>query len=154
MVNPIIVKSSGGPRFLFNLDANVGPGCPNRPDDVAFVQLGYYAVLRDPTNATKMSAADRSAFAKIVPGAAYTGSAEDPLTRAISVHETSRGGTRDGHVSVARGSGFYDAAHTFIVVALNNALRDTLKGDYPRIDKHPQCPAVLRSTVVKILTGQ
>jgi hypothetical protein len=149
----MILTGPTGPRFLFNLNANVGPSCANRQDDVEFVQLGYYAMVRDPKNASLLRPTERSALEKVIPGSAYTGGPAEPLTLAIRAHEASRGGTQDGHVSVARTPGAYDSKHAFIVVALNLAILDTLKGEYPRIDKHPRCPGVLRGAILKILTG-
>lgn len=153
MVSPLLLTEPGkGQRFLFNIGANVGPGCPNDQADVQFVQLGYYAMLRDPKNSSVLSAAERSALAKIVPGVTYSGTAQDPLTVAIMAHEKSRGGAQDGHVSVIRNGGGY-GRHAFIAVILNLCLIDTMKGDYPRLDKHPKCPSVLRSNILKILVG-
>jgi hypothetical protein len=153
MVSPLILTEPGkGPRFLFNIGGNVGPGCPNEQSDVQFVQLGYYAMVRDPKNSSLLTAEERTALGKIVPGAAYSGAPQDPLTLAIKAHERSRGGTQDGHVSVVRSGGTY-GKHTYIVVALNLSLVDTLKGDYPRLDKHPRCPVFLGSRIQKILVG-
>src|SRR5512140_1878201 len=151
MVSPIILSGSAGPRFFFNLDGNVGPNSPNRADDVQLVQLGYVALSKNPK--VQMTQAQRQLFAKVVPGAPYTGAANDPLTLAINEHEVLRGGPRDGHVTVARSPGMYDATHTFIVVALNNNLRDTMLNDFPRIDKNPQCPGVLQVKVRNIAVG-
>jgi hypothetical protein len=151
MVSPMTVRSSNVVRFAFNLDANVGPGCPNRQDDVEFVQLGYFAMLLAPKNASILTPAERSAYGKILPGASYRGTADDPLTRAIITHEAARGGAQDGHVSVARPV-LYDSHHSFIVFAMNTALIDVVS-EYPRIDRHPRCPGVLRSSVLKALTG-
>jgi hypothetical protein len=64
MVSPLILAGSKGPRFLFNIGTNVGPRCPNRPDDVEFVQLGYFAMVRDPNNKSRLNATERSAFSK------------------------------------------------------------------------------------------
>lgn len=153
MVSPLILTEPGkGPRFLFNIGANVGPGCPNDQADVQFVQLGYYAMLRDPKNSSVLTAAERSALSKVVPGAVYGGAAQDPLTLAIIAHEKSRGGAQDGHVSVARGGGAY-GQHAFIVIKLNLSLIDTMRGDYPRLDKHPKCPSLLRNSVLRMLVG-
>ena len=153
MVSPLILTDPGkGPRFLFNIGANVGPGCPNDPADVQFVQLGYFAMVRAPKNSSLLTAAERSALGKVVPGAQYSGAAQDPLTQAIIAHEKSRGGAQDGHVSVVRGAGHY-GNHGFIVTALNLSLIDTMKGDYPRLDKHPKCPPLLRSNVLRVLVG-
>lgn len=152
MVSPLIVNGSIGSRVFLNVSGNVGPGGPNHPDDVQLVQLGYQSMLLSPVNQKLLSPAEREAFAKVKPGAPYSGAADDPLTVAIRAHEASRGGAQDGHVSVARG-GSYDGKHSFIVIALNNAIRDTMTRDFPRLDKHPQCPPELRISVMKILLG-
>jgi hypothetical protein len=151
MVSPIILSGSTGPRFFFNLDGNVGPKCPNRPDDVQLVQLGYVAYAKN--SKAQLTQAQRALFAKVVPGSPYTGAASDPLTLAINEHEVLRGGPRDGHVSVARSPGTYDATHTYIVIALNNNLRDTMLNDFPRIDKNAQCPGGLQVKVRNIVVG-
>lgn len=154
MVSPLILTQPGkGQRFLFNIGANVGPRCPNDQADVQFVQLGYYAMVRDPKNSSLISAAERAALMRVVPGASYSGAAQDPLTLAIAAHEKSRGGAQDGHVSVVKGNGGYDGQHAFIVVVLNLSLVDTMRGDYPRLDKHPKCPSLLRSKILSILVG-
>jgi hypothetical protein len=35
---------------------------------------------------------------------------------------------------------------------MNNALIDVVH-EYPRIDKHPRCPGVLRSSILRALVG-
>ena len=151
MVCPIVLKGPAGPQIYFNLGGSVGPSCPNVADDVQLVQLGYYAMLRNPLS--QPPDALRQALAKIVPGAEYRGAPNDPLTLAIAAHEAFRGGPRDGHVSVARGAENYDAGHKFIIVILNNCLNATMRHDFPRLDKHPLCPGALRVSVLKMLLG-
>jgi hypothetical protein len=153
MVKPLILNGQFGPKVFINLSANVGPQSPNKPDDVQFVQLGYLSMSQSPLLRGRLSQAEREAFGKIKPGAFYSGASDDPLTVAIRAHEAGRGGTQDGHVSVATGS-TYDGTHSFIIVPLNNAIRDMMVRDFPRVDKHPQCPAALKvSTMLMMLGG-
>ncbi len=150
MVCPITLNTTQGPMFYYNLDGNVGPKSPNKADDVQFVQMAYFVMAQD----RSFPQAEREIFAKVVPGSSYSGSPTDPLTLAINAHEVSRGGTRDGHVSVARGSGFYDPKHSYMVLGLNNKLRASMPNDWPRLDKHPKCPPALRAAILKICINQ
>ena len=153
MVSPLILTGSIGPRLFLNISGNVGPGSPNRPDDVQLVQLGYASLLLSPQAQGQLNQAERQAFAAVTPGAPYFGAPDDPLTLSIRAHEASRGGTQDGVVSVARAASYDGGKHTFIMIPLNNAIRDVMVRDFPRVDKHPQCPAALRVSVLLILLG-
>ena len=146
MVTPVVVGSGENRRFFWNVSANVGAKSPNKPDDVQLVQLGYLCSALD----TFYDAALRAIFALVVPGAPYSGQENDPLTRAIRGHEKQRGGAQDGHVSVLTSltNASYDGgAHTFLIVSLNYQLRKYLPGNFPRLDKHPRCPPLLRAAV-------
>lgn len=147
MVTPVVVGAVGQRRFFWNLSTNVGAQSPNKPDDVQLVQLGYACASYD----TFYDAALRATFAAVVPGAPYSSQENDPLTRAIRAHEKQRGGTQDGHVSVLKSmtDASYDGgAHNYIIVALNWQIRRQLPGNFPRLDKHPRCPSLLRAAVV------
>jgi len=149
MVSPIIAKGAGKSIYYFNLDANVGTNSPNKPDDVQLVQFGYLAM----SVAADVSPAEKPIYAKVVPGAAYSGGLSDPLTIAIKTHQAARGGTQDGHVSVMTGNLSYGdgtGSHTFQLTGLVNHIRDFTKGNYPRLDKHPKCPAALKAAVLRI----
>ena len=145
MVTPVVVGSGDQRRFFGNLSANVGTKSPNKPDDVQLVQLGYACAARSP----QFSAATRAICATVVPGAPYSGQETDALTRAIRAHEKERGGAQDGHVSVLTNftNPIYDGVHVFIIVALNTQIRKQLPGNFPRLDKHPKCPPLLKAAV-------
>lgn len=144
MVQPYVLNN----RFFFNIDANVGLNSPNKEEDVQLVQMGYFAASTNPETPADL----KPIYAKVTPGAAYKGDANDPLTVAIIAHQKSRGGTQDGHVSVIRGV-TYDGAHTYMLTALNNNLIDLQPADFPRLDKHAKCPQVLRAAVKRCCTG-
>ena len=61
----------------------------------------------------------------------------------------------DGYVSVAKISAtstnrdFYDGSHAWIIIILDNNLRDLPGDQYPRIDKHPKCGPELKKKVLK-----
>jgi len=146
MVSPVVAGSGAHPRFFWNVSANVGVYSPNKPDDVQLVQFAYALTAAD----TYYDAALRAIFATVVPGAPYFGQENDPLTRAIRGHEKQRGGAQDGRVSVLTQltTASYDGgAHTFLIASLNFELRKFLPGVFPRLDKHPKCPPLLRAAV-------
>lgn len=146
MVSAVVLHENNYQRFSFNLDANVGVNSPNRPDDVQLVQFAYFAKSQAPST----SAALRAICSKVVPGAPYTGALDDPLTLAIKAHQADRGGVQDGHVSkVPPGAALsYDGGkHSYMILALVNNILDITKNDFPRIDKHPNCPPVLKERV-------
>ena len=156
MVCPLVVSNSrfASRMFYFNLDAAVGPGCPNKPDDVQLVQMGYVAMLRNPAAASVMTPDMKEAFGKIVPGAPYTGGRDEWLSKAIRAHQARSGGTQDGKVSVATSAAYYDKTHSFIVVVLDNNIMDYMPQDYPRLDKSPLCAGALRQSVQLMLLGK
>lgn len=152
MVSPVIAKIQGQSRYFMNVDGNVGVNSANKSDDVQLVQFGFLAMSANNT----FSPEDRAIFAKVVPGASYTGSPTDPLTIAIKRHQALRGGTQDGHVSVMTGNMIYgdaSGAHTFQLVALMNNIRDFTTSIYPRIDKHAKCPPILAAKVRSFAEG-
>lgn len=136
-----IVFNTG--RFQWNIDQNVGPGCPNIQEDVHLVQLGYVCMATNTKN--PQPAEDKAIYEAVVVGAAYNGAANDPLTLAIKRHQQKRGGTQDGHVSSIKSTaGTYDGAHTWMLSALNNNILDALGTAWPRIGRHAKATAALK----------
>jgi hypothetical protein len=132
--------------FLWNVDAHVGQGCPNKVDDVQLVQLGYFCLAKD--QAAGVSPQDRITLSKVVPGAAYNGSASDPLTVAIKLHQKLRGGVQDGKVSPVQPS----ISYNWMLITLDASMQRTLGQYWPRLDLHPNCPAALRAAVIACMT--
>jgi hypothetical protein len=130
-------------RLYWNIDAHVGPGCPNKADDVQLVQFGYWCMGNNPK--TPIGAADRALFSAIVPGAPYSGLASDPLTIAIKRHQQIRGGTQDGKVSPMQANQGYN----WIISALSNNISNYLPSMWPQIDKHTKCPPALKAAILK-----
>ncbi len=127
----------------------MGPGCPNKTEDVQLVQLGY--ACKAVTTRSDATPAEKAFYAKVVPGAVYAGKADDPLTVAIQVHQKARGGTQDGKISPIQNSvGMYDGQHIWLIMALNNSIIDVIKAGWPRLDKHPKCPAALKAAVLRM----
>ena len=136
--------------LFWNLSADVGPGQPNRPDDVEFVRFGYL-MLKDNRKATAGPfVALKAACQSITP----TGAFDDVLAAAIRTHQSLRGGSQDGRVSVARANNFnkgvYDGKHIWMVFPLNNSMIDMAPDIYPRIDLHPRSGPAVTASVRKI----
>jgi hypothetical protein len=147
MANGIFVGSQR--HFYWNIDANVGPGCPNNPEDVQLVQLAF--ACRAANTARSLPAADRAIYAAVVPGAPYAGGFNDPLTKAIRCAQKARGGVQDGHVSVIKSStGGYAENMTYMLIALNNNMVAALGNTWPHVDRHPLCPAALKQAVARL----
>ncbi len=146
-MTPFIVTGNKGKRFFWNIDANVGLNSPNKREDVQLIQFGYFALAQR----TNISAAEKAAYSAVVPGAPYSGAAADPLTIAIRTHQAVIGGTQDGHVSVIQSGtvGTYDGQHGFMLIRLVNNIMDLTANDFPRIDKHPRCPPLVRAAVLR-----
>ncbi len=140
------------PRYFWNLDSNVGPGCPNKIEDVQLVQLGYACKAMNPK--VPPSPEERATYGKVVPGAPYFGSPDDPLSVAIKFHQSRRTGTKDGIVSSMKNStGSYGPDMVWIIGALNNNIADVMGADWPRLEKHPQCPSALKAASLRVLGG-
>lgn len=139
-------------KFYWNLDANVGPGCPNKTDDVQLVQLGYFCLGNNPK--VSLPASERAAYLAVTPGAPYTGTPDDPLTVAIKLHQKRRGGIQDGRVStIKNNTGFYDSTFIWMIMQLDNSIALSLGDAWPHLDKHPRCPGALRDAAVQTLTA-
>ena len=136
-----IVCNNG--RFYWTVETHVGPGCPNKVDDVQLVQFCYSCLAANPK--TPVTPADRAIFAAVVPGAPYTGSQADPLTIAIKLHQKQRGGTQDGRISPAQQTITYE----WMILSLSNNTSNYVGQIWPRIDLHPKCPATLKAIVLK-----
>lgn len=131
--------------FFWNIDSHVGPGCPNKADDVQLVQYGYYCMARNPAGAS-LTPAEKAAYLAVVPGAGYSGAWNDPLTVAIKTHQAHRGGTQDGKVSPvpANSSGSYGPT-TWMIVPLVNNIKDVNRQVWPNIHKGQNCPNALKT---------
>ncbi len=129
--------------FVWNISANVGLHSPNIAEDVQLVQFGFFAASRKPNQEPELI----PKFAAVRPGEVYSGGQNDPLTLAILAYERALLRPQDAHVSVIRGQNFLAAFGTFMMVQLDWDIRILMQADYPRLDKHPSCPPLLRAVV-------
>ncbi len=147
MVQGLIAHTGG---LFWNLSADVGPGQPNRPDDVELVRFGYFLMKDNPKATAGPFAALKPVLQKVTPSGPFG----NDLAEAIRTHQRLRGGTQDGRVSVAKDNRFnrgeYDGQHAWMVFPLNNSMIDMAPSLYPRIDLHPQSGPAMRATVRRI----
>jgi hypothetical protein len=136
--------------LFWNVSAAVGPGQPNKMDDVELVRLSYFLAKDNP----KFTSGDFAVMKPILQKVTTTGAFDNALAEAIRTHERLRGGAQDGKVSVAKANDFnrgrYDREHSWLVFPLNNNLIDMAGNLYPRLDLHPQCGPALKAVVRKI----
>lgn len=139
-----IIMNKG--RFYWNVEANVGVGCPNKTEDVHLVQLAFACRATNPKNPP--SEEEKAVYDLVVPGAVYTGAVNDPLTLAIKMAQKKRGGVQDGWVSKMQPTGTYAPNTTWMLVGLNNNIYDVIAAAaWPYIDKHPKATAALKALV-------
>ena len=145
MVAPFLLKKENGEqKFFWNISANVGVSSPNRTDDVHLIQFGYFIMSTSKFTAPNL----KPIFADVKVGAPCTGREDDPLIKAIRAHQKDRGGPQDGHVSSLKTSeAGFAPGRSFMLVAIMNNIFDATANDFPRIDRHPQCPQSVKIAV-------
>jgi hypothetical protein len=149
MVQAVVVPHNQA--LFWNLSSDVGPGQPNKTDDVEFVRFGYFLMKDNPKAMTGQFGTQlKPVLQKVTP----TGPFDAALADAIRTHQRLRGGTQDGRISVAKANNFnrgqYDGQHIWMVFPLNNTMIDMAPNIYPRIDLHPQSGPAVTATVRKI----
>jgi hypothetical protein len=137
--------------IFFNLDSSVGSkGSNNSAEDILLVQF----LLRQIAETVPSSSPAGELRRKRILNVPMSGAA-DPLTidgirawqeaRKESIHGT----IVDGLVSQARG--YIYGAGEWTIVDLNAIFRKTFRDIWPRLDRHPACPGLLRSRVIQVL---
>lgn len=135
------------PVFL-NIDGAVGESAPNaNPQDIAFVQY----ILRTIGNRPRGTAI---AVGEVLRQVHPTGAMDPQTIAAIRALQSTRapGVARDGKVSSARGY-TYDGVHTFMIVELNDAMRNRYPDLYPRLDRVPDCPPHVATAIRDAVIG-
>ena len=131
--------------FFWNLSTPVGLGRPNRTDDVELVRFGYH-MMRIASDINLATPQLRDALRQM----RRTGD----FDTVIRAHQAEKKIPIDGKVSVAHvtaaNRGRYDGHHSWIIVNLNNFMRDFQA--YPRIDLHPESGLAI-SRVAAMLRG-
>ncbi len=135
-------------EYFWNVDAHVGPGCPNKMDDVNLVQMGIIVTNKHVTDPT-----DKAILSAVKLGAPYSGGATDPLTVAIKHIQKKRGGPQDGRVSPAKQvPTLAQASDTWMITVMIRWIRDEMKANWPHLDRWPGCPPALVAASKKVFT--
>ena len=117
------------------------------------MQLGYFCAAINPANTAPPEV--KAIWRLVKPGAAYTGSPADPLSKAIEAQERNKGIKQDGHVSRMHGGLRYNngprGSEPFLLSALCNNIADIMVDVYPRIDLDKRCPTTLAGHIKKLL---
>ncbi|MBZ2186306.1 MAG: hypothetical protein K7J46_16465 [Bryobacter sp.] len=144
MASGILLNDKGRRQFFWSVDAHVGPGCPNRDEDVQLIQFGYFCMAKNPGGLNIFTPAEGAIIESVVPGAKYSGQPADPLTFAIRAHQRIRKGTQDGKVSpIQNSSGAYHGNMTWMVIPLNVQIMDANSAQWPILHKMANCPPAL-----------
>lgn len=153
MLDIITAQCPGQCQIFFNISKAVGVGSPNDSIDVELVQLGYFCAAINPVNTAPPEV--KAIYALVKPGASYSGSPADPLSRAIEAQERSRGIASDGHISRMIAGLRYNSgprgSEAYLLSALCNNIADVMSNVYPRIDLDSRCPSNLAFHVKRLL---
>jgi hypothetical protein len=141
-------------HFQWNLDCSVGKGGQNNlPEDVAYIQWYYTLAAAHPNTPP-----DRKAvYSKVRITGTCTGTADDPLVKAITIHQTAlHHPIIDGKISVATGDGRV-GPNAFFILRLGARLSDMFPQLWPRLDLIPNCPAqvvaVVKACIPRVSAG-
>jgi hypothetical protein len=141
-------------KFFWNLSAKVGPGQPNKPDDVDLVRFGFICIKLNP----KLMVGPRLAMKPLLDRMRPFGPFDTDLAEVIVAEQKIRGGTQDriispAHLSAANKGSYDGGGHTWLILPLNNNMSDIANSVYPRIDKHPQSGPSVSVVVEDICVG-
>jgi hypothetical protein len=134
--------------FLWNIDCSVGRGGQNSlRTDVRFIQWYYQVASTQPETPPDR----RAAYSAVKVSGECTGRDDDPLVRAILMHQRAIGHPIvDGRVSVAR-AGIKIGDTAFFVLRLGARLARMFPDVYPRLDLVTGCPPDVAAEMKKIV---
>jgi hypothetical protein len=123
--------------FQWNVDCSVGKGGQNNlRADVLYIQW-YYRLAAEQFETPPER---KAVYQEVKLTGSCTGFDDDPLVRAITIHQRSIGHPQvDGRVSVARGSGKVEGT-AFFVLRIGARIARMFPEQWPRLDKIPGCP--------------
>ena len=133
---------------FFNIDGAVGdPPCPNKREDVLFVQFALTVIGGSP------NANDSPALIDACKKVSVTGVIDDATEFAVcQLQVLNRGAVVDGRVTPAQGYDYGTALYS--IVDLNRSIQNRNKDVWPRLDMIAGCPQELAAMVKKKLVGQ
>jgi murein L,D-transpeptidase YcbB/YkuD len=131
--------------FYFNLHADVGPGKPNKQDDVELVRLGIKA-LRS-SRKVQAGGPDAAAFMAASAQVGPMGPYDPSIGAAVKAFQKLAGLTQDGVVSRIVGS-FAPSGNSYTLQIMLANMRFLYPNLYPRIDQLAELGPTA-STVIK-----
>ncbi len=135
--------------FYFNLHAEVGPGKPNRIDDVELVRFGI-KVLASGERARAAGAA-ASAFVAAAAQVSFLGPYDATIGAAVLAFQRWKGLTQDSTISKIMGA-YTPHNRIYVLQYMQGEMRRTYPNLYPRIDRvaevGPTVSAVIRNMFV------
>jgi hypothetical protein len=149
----VAVGMVNGTVFRWNLTAPVGPMQPNKLDDVEYVRFAYFCLGQNPKSTSRLDLKAQ------IDQLALAGPFDQDLADLIRAHQSLRGGTQDGIVSVERISAtstnreLYDSAHAWMLSSLSNNIIDITIDIFPRIDLHSRSGPEVSRVVKAIFLG-
>ena len=142
--------TSGGRLFYWNLDGSVGLRGANKFDDVMFVQWCLYKAAKwdGIDRIAKVTAGNikgpsiREAFAKTNVNGSCTGMQTDNLVEKITFLQSLISVDMDGRVDPMHGSARHSTSigvkDVYLIMRLNQILKDVHPREYPRLDLMPE----------------
>ncbi|WP_413993503.1 hypothetical protein ACMDCR_16280 [Labrys okinawensis] len=150
-MHPEFAETTDGRKiFYWNLDGAVGLNGKNNFDDVLFVQWCMYKASKWPgidhltqiENFDTKGVSFRDAFAKVNINGRCSGLKDDPLLDQINLLQALTQGPMDGRVTPIHGSarytGLFGIRYVYLVIWLNNILKQVHPKEYPRLDLMPE----------------
>ena len=132
--------------LFFNIDANVGKGCANSPEDVALVS---FLLVKWAEHGTPVP---QGVVQQVKVGGTYKEALQaliDSLQRELKkVRPDIR---LDGHVSKAVGNVHYRPDRSFMICQANAQIGMRYSSEWPRLDKIPGCPGEVRALVSRVV---
>jgi hypothetical protein len=130
-------------NVFFNVEAPVGPMCPNRLEDVMLVQYLFRKIGQAHIPADQPELAKK--FAAQMP----SGKFDMSTAECILGFQKYFGGIADGRISVARGAAYGNGTYT--IWKMNFWVRSSFNRVSPRIHDFPDCPPLLKSMIPVLL---
>ena len=137
-------------RFYFNTDADVGPGKPNRADDVELVRYGIKALRNSPKAQT--GGADAAAFMAASAVVALVGPYDASVGAAVLAFQKLAGFTQDSIVSKMLG-GITPRGNSYMLQVMQANMRYMHPNLYPRIDTLPEVGPTVSTVIRQMFVG-
>ena len=144
-----LLLSGGNRGVVFNVDAPVGPGCPNKFEDVLLVQF----LLKNMGDLFITPEDRRERFDKVTTSGSCDKATTDGILNAQEMFRDQTWGTIvDGKISVARGLSYGSTNLHWTIVDLNLCVRaQDINRMWPCLGDFNYCPPLLNFKAKQLL---